>query len=76
MNFMGIGPWELVLILIIALLVFGPRRLPEIGRALGKTVAEFRRMSQELTADMAQELETEPQREEEAPGASGGELAG
>ncbi len=75
MNFMGIGPWELILILIIALLVFGPRRLPEIGRALGKTVAEFRRMSQELTADMAQELETEPQREE-APGASGGELAG
>ena len=76
MNFMGIGPWELILILIIALLVFGPRRLPEIGRALGKTVAEFRRMSQELTADMAQELETESQREEEAPGASGGELAG
>ena len=76
MNFMGIGPWELILILIIALLVFGPRRLPEIGRALGKTVAEFRRMSQELTADMAQELKTEPQREEEAPGASGGELAG
>ncbi|HIC93030.1 MAG TPA: twin-arginine translocase TatA/TatE family subunit [Anaerolineae bacterium] len=77
MNFLGIGPWELILILVIALLVFGPRRLPEIGRALGRTIAEFRRMSQELAAEMAQELEAEPpQKAEEAEGASGEELAG
>ena len=78
MNFMGIGPGELILILVIALLVFGPRRLPEIGRALGRTIAEFRRMSQELTAEMAQELEAESPRKkaEEAAGASGEELAG
>lgn len=39
----GIGPWELVLILIIALVIFGPGKLPEIGQALGKGVKEFRR---------------------------------
>jgi len=78
MNFMGIGPGELILILVIALLVFGPRRLPEIGRALGRTIAEFRRMSQELTAEMGRELEAESSRKkaEETEGASSEELAG
>lgn len=37
----GIGFWELVLILVFALVLFGPRRLPEIGRALGKGIREF-----------------------------------
>lgn len=36
------GPWEWVLILAIALIIFGPGKLPEVGRSLGKTIREFR----------------------------------
>ena len=38
----NIGPLELVVVLIIALIVFGPQRLPELGRSLGKGIREFR----------------------------------
>jgi sec-independent protein translocase protein TatA len=38
----NIGPLELVVVLIIALIVFGPKRLPELGRSLGKGIREFR----------------------------------
>ena len=37
-----IGPWELAILLIVVLLVFGPRRLPEMGRSLGKGMREFK----------------------------------
>ena len=49
MDFLGIGPLELVLILIVALLVFGPDRLPTIGAKLGKAVREMRQLSREVT---------------------------
>lgn len=49
----GIGPSELLVILVIALLVLGPRRLPELARSLGKALGEFRR----ATADISTELE-------------------
>lgn len=39
---LGIGPLELVVVLIIALVVFGPKRLPELGRSLGNGIREFR----------------------------------
>lgn len=57
MNFLGIGPGELLLILILALIIFGPRRLPEIGRALGKSIREFRQASEELTEQFREELQ-------------------
>ncbi len=38
----NIGPLEIVVVLIIALIVFGPKRLPELGRSLGKGIREFR----------------------------------
>jgi sec-independent protein translocase protein TatA len=44
----NIGTPELILILVIALVVFGPKRLPEIGRTIGKSLREFRRASQDL----------------------------
>ncbi|SDF59525.1 twin-arginine translocase TatA/TatE family subunit [Sporolituus thermophilus] len=43
----GLGMPELILILIIALVVFGPSKLPEMGSALGKTIREFRKSTQE-----------------------------
>lgn len=56
----GIGPQELVVILVIGLLVLGPKRLPEIARSLGKGLAEFRRASSDLRQSIA--LEDTPQR--------------
>ena len=56
----GIGGPELVFIFILALLIFGPKRLPQIGRTIGKGMAEFRRASTELQRAVNTELE-EPQ---------------
>ncbi|MEM9173885.1 MAG: twin-arginine translocase TatA/TatE family subunit [Myxococcota bacterium] len=49
----GIGPMELVLILVVALLVLGPKRMPELARTLGKGLGEFRRASSELRQSLA-----------------------
>ena len=57
MNFFNIGPVELILILIVALIVFGPRKLPELGAGLGKALREFQQMSQGLTEDLNRELQ-------------------
>jgi sec-independent protein translocase protein TatA len=51
MGFNGIGIGGLIIILIVALLVFGPSKLPELGRAFGKTLREFRNATRDLTAD-------------------------
>jgi sec-independent protein translocase protein TatB len=56
MNFFNIGTAELMLIFVIALIVVGPRRLPEVSRSLGKVVNDVRQMSQEFTAPLTQEL--------------------
>ena len=50
----GIGMPELILILALALIVLGPRRLPEIARALGKGLAEFRRATDDLKDELRQ----------------------
>jgi sec-independent protein translocase protein TatA len=52
---------ELVVILVIALIIFGPRKLPELGRSLGKTLAEFKRTSNELRTTLEDEIRTEEQ---------------
>jgi sec-independent protein translocase protein TatB len=48
----GIGPSELLVIMVIALLVLGPRRLPELARSLGKALGEFRRATADITAEL------------------------
>src|SRR6188474_1480329 len=53
----GIGGPELVLIFVLALLIFGPKRLPQIGRTIGKGMAEFRRASTELQRAVNTQLE-------------------
>ena len=52
------GP-ELVLILVLALIVFGPRRLPEIGKSMGKLLAEFRKASHDFQRTIEDEVEAE-----------------
>ena len=54
----GIGMQELLIILVIALIVLGPKRLPEIARALGKGMREFRKATQEVkeSIDLESEL--------------------
>ena len=56
MNILVIGPAELIVVFIIALIVFGPGRLPELARTLGKAMRELRRMSLEVTAEFVKEL--------------------
>ena len=48
----GLQPIHLIAILVVALLIFGPKRLPEIGRYIGKTLTEFRAGTQELTHNL------------------------
>ncbi len=57
----GIGMPELILIFIVALLIFGPKRLPELGRSIGRAFAEFKK----ATEDIKESFETETRRFEE-----------
>ena len=69
MDILGVGPLEIVVILVIALLVFGPDRLPTIGASLGKAVRELRNLSREVTQgiDTAREAVVGPVEELSRP---------
>jgi len=69
----NIGPAEIIVILIIALIVFGPKRLPEIGRTVGKGLREFRRASQDLQDEFEGSLQDEPETPAAEPAGSVGE---
>ena len=56
----GIGMTEIVVILVIALLIFGPSKLPELARSLGKDFGEFRRASYDLRQSLAEAAEPDP----------------
>ncbi len=57
-----LGLPELVVIFVVALLVFGPRKLPELGRSLGKSLSEFKRASNELRSTLDDEIRLEDRR--------------
>jgi len=59
----SIGMPELIIIMVIALVIFGPRKLPELGRSLGKSLGEFKRASNELRNTLEEEIRVEEQRE-------------
>jgi sec-independent protein translocase protein TatA len=68
---MRIGPfgvWEILIILIVVLLIFGPRRLPEMAKGLGQSVRAFRKEMRDIKEDFdADSRETSPSRDESAP---------
>jgi sec-independent protein translocase protein TatA len=57
MNIFGIGLPEMGLIFVVALLIFGPKKLPEIGRTLGKTLRSFQEASNEFQSEFKREAE-------------------
>jgi sec-independent protein translocase protein TatA len=58
----SIGMPELIIIFVIALIIFGPRKLPELGRSLGKSIAEFKKASNELKSTLEEEIRLEETR--------------
>jgi len=58
----SIGMPELIIIFVIALIFFGPRKLPELGRSLGKSLAEFKRATNELKSTLEEEIRLDEQR--------------
>src|ERR1700674_2696573 len=64
--FGSIGMPELILIFVVAVLVFGPKKLPELGKSLGRGLAEFKKASEDLKKTIEDELE---QRKQEAAAA-------
>lgn len=63
--FGSIGVPELIIILTIALIIFGPRKLPELGRSLGRSLSEFKRASNELRATLDEEIRVDENRQAE-----------
>jgi sec-independent protein translocase protein TatA len=70
--FGSIGIQEILLILLIALLLFGAKRLPEIGRGLGKGIREFKKASRDLSDKITEEAEEKEPEKGEPKSSSGG----
>jgi len=61
--FGSIGMPELIIIFVIALIIFGPRKLPELGRSLGRSLSEFKKASNELRSTLEEEIRIEEQKD-------------
>ena len=59
MGFLGIGTWEILLILVLALIVLGPGKLPGIARTMGRTIRAIKKASADLTTTVTRELEAQ-----------------
>jgi sec-independent protein translocase protein TatA len=64
--FGSIGMQELIIIFVIALIIFGPRRLPDLGKSLGRSIAEFKRASNDLRNTLEEEIRVDEQRQTKA----------
>jgi sec-independent protein translocase protein TatA len=59
----SLGMQEIIVIFVLALIIFGPRKLPEIGKSLGKGLAEFKKASNELKRTWEEEVQMEKEKE-------------
>ena len=64
-----LGVWELLIILVVVLLLFGPRRLPEMAKGLGQSVREFRKGLRDMRNDIDEELSAEQKKAQAAAAA-------
>ncbi|HEY49783.1 MAG TPA: twin-arginine translocase TatA/TatE family subunit [Dehalococcoidia bacterium] len=65
MEFFGMGPLEILLILMVGLIVLGPGKLPQIARSLGRGIAAFRKATMDLTTEVSREIEELEKEDEE-----------
>ena len=72
----GIGMPELIVILVIALIVIGPQKLPDLARSLGKGLAEFRRATDDFKRSVDEEVKTHEEKDKAAPQVAAKEQAG
>lgn len=59
----SLGMQEIIIIFVLALIIFGPRKLPELGKSLGRSLAEFRKASNELRQTWEEEVRLEKEKE-------------
>ncbi len=71
MNFLDMGFLEIVLILVVAILIFGPNRIPEIGRQLGRGLRAFRNVTGGLAKDFTRALDAEDKASKRSGSSSG-----
>lgn len=57
MNFIGMGPMEILVIMVVALIIFGPGRLPEIGAQAGRALRDFKRATDDLTSEFQESID-------------------
>ncbi|MGN1401064.1 MAG: twin-arginine translocase TatA/TatE family subunit [Bacillus sp. (in: firmicutes)] len=67
MGLSGIGIPGMILIIVLALIIFGPKKLPEIGRAMGQTLNEFKKSTRGLTSDVMDDIEEEKKKIQNRP---------
>jgi sec-independent protein translocase protein TatA len=65
--FQNIGPTELIIILVIILIIFGPKNLPKIGQALGKGIKEFKDAAKGLSEESDEESEAKKPQQQDRP---------
>jgi sec-independent protein translocase protein TatA len=75
MNIFGIGLPEMILIMVVALLIFGPKKLPEIGRSVGKAIKGFQEASREFETEFKREADLLEQPKATAPVAAPAQTA-
>jgi sec-independent protein translocase protein TatA len=65
-----LGGWEIVLILAVVLVIFGPKKLPELARGLGQSIKEFKKSAREVTDEIQSATDDEPVKQSKLPPSS------